>query len=80
MRSILILLGSAVGLFLVLPCSTHRNVNMAIVSTILELDYALISDWTSNFHYDSSLFLKNKFIYLFIYGCVGSSLLLAGFL
>ena len=26
------------------------------------------------------LFLKNKFIYLFIFGCVGSSLLCAGFL
>ena len=25
-------------------------------------------------------FLKNKFIYLFIYGCFGSSLLCAGFL
>ena len=30
--------------------------------------------------YKCEVFLKNKFIYLFIFGCVGSSLLRVGFL
>ena len=49
---------------------------------IIQLLYSSIFDFnhlTSCFQ-TRKIFFKNKFIYLFIFGCIGSSLLHAGFL